>query len=93
MNRLDELAGWAAANEDQLRAFIGHLDELVADRVPVAIELAERMRAAASRGWEVGFDQGHQCLGQRDVPFNGVVLARCRLVWPNPYEAEAGGSS
>lgn len=55
MNRLDELAGWAAANEEQLRAFGDLLDELVADRVPVAIEVAERIRREKRAAWAEGY--------------------------------------
>ena len=58
MNRLDELAGWAAANEDVLREFVGLLDELVADRVPAAVELAERIRVEKAAAWVEGFEHG-----------------------------------
>lgn len=55
MNALDELAGWAAANEDQLRAFLVQLDELVADQVPAAVRAAEMVRREKSSAWREGF--------------------------------------
>lgn len=90
MSPLDALAGWAAANEDQLRAFVDQLDELVADGVPAAIEVAERMRKLSSVGWQIGFEQGHECMRGPLSP--NLVLESCYERFADPFASEAGGS-
>lgn len=88
MNRLDELAGWAAANEEQLRAFVVQLDELVADQVPAAVGVAERLRVAKAAAWDAGWHQGVDDAGDSVTSRNPYELDDAEAVtWDRTEEA------